>query len=952
MKQLITLRVNGESYEVAVEPQAILIDVFREQLGLTGTKKACDFGNCGSCTVLMDGKPVLSCLVLALDAQGKDIQTIEGLDKDGQLHPLQKAFIDHGAIQCGFCTPGMLLSAKALLDENPQPTIEEVKQAIAGNLCRCTGYQKVVESILSVVEGSKGEAKGKQEYSPIGKRLPRIDGSVKATGEARFTVDMVLPGMLHGKILRSPYPHAKILHVDTSSAGALPGVKAVITGNDTGIVRFSFIDTPRYPADQCPLAVDKVRFIGEGVAAVAAVSEEIAEEALSLIKVEYQRLPAVFDPEEAMKDGAPRIHDKIIPTTTTAWQDFGIIREARPYDAVNNIANEVMITVGDIGQGFRQSDYVREDRFEIPATAHVALEPHVALASFDSSRKLDVWLSHMGYEHKRFWLAKTLSIPVSKVRVHKTYVGGAFGGKISLFPHEFLAAFLSKRTGQPVKITLSRNEVFSTCYTSRRFIVNVKTGVKKDGTIMAQHIKIIDDVGAYRYSSPTALYLAHVFRHAIYNIPNVKHEGVGVYTNKLDAGPKRGHGSPEVSFAIESQLDMIAQELGIDPLELRLKNLRKKGDVLPNGDRLESYGLPKALKQAAQLSGWKQKWGKQKNRGIGIGLAAMFSGAHNYPFGSAAIIKLNPDGRFTLFTGQTEFGQGADTAMAQIAAGEVGLSVNDIVVVSGDSELCPYDIGNWLSAGIYVSGQAVRKAAADAKRQLLTYASEALDVKVDDLATGQGYVYLKVEPERKVTFADLYKYGVQLKGGDPILGKGYVKAVQDISFWGGTYKGTAALSQGAGRFTDAYGLAAAIAEVEVDKETGRVKPIKITIADDCGTDINPLSVEGQLESQAVMALGDVLFEQVDIEQGRVTNPTLADYKIPGVLDIPKVTTVSVQDYEPKGPFGAKEVGETSRAAAIVAIANAICNAIGARIYSLPLTPEKILDALRDKVNNY
>ena len=949
MKHLITLRINGETYEVAVEPRTILIDVIREQLGLTGTKKACDFGNCGSCTVLMDGKPVLSCLVLALDAQGKDILTVEGLNKDGQLHPLQEAFIDHGAIQCGFCTPGMLLSAKALLDENPQPTMEEIKQAIAGNLCRCTGYQKIIETILSAVKGAKGDDRETEESFPIGKRIRRIDGNVKATGEARFTVDMVLPGMLHGKILRSPYPHAKILHIDTSSAAALPGVKAIITGKDTGTVRFSFIDTPRYPADQCPLAVEKVRFIGEGVAAVAAVSEKIAEEALRLIKVEFQELPAVFDPVEAMKDGAPRIHDRIVPTTTTAWQDFGVSREARPYDAVNNVANKILITVGDIEQGFKQSDYVREDKFEIPATAHVALEPHVALANFDSSGKLDVWLSHMGYEHKRFWLAKTLGIPISKVRVHKTYVGGAFGGKISLFPHEFLAAFLSRRTARPVKITLSRHEVFSTCYTSRRFIVNVKTGVKKNGTIVAQDVKIIDDVGAYRSSSPTALYLAHVFRHAIYNIPNVRHEGVGVYTNKLDAGPKRGHASPEISFAIESQLDIIAQELNMDPLELRLKNLRKKGDVLPNGDVLESYGLPEALKKAAQSSGWKQKWGKQKNRGMGIGLASMFSGAHNYPFGSAAITKLNPDGRFTLFTGQTEFGQGADTAMAQIAAAELGLTTDDVVIVSGDSELCPYDIGNWLSAGIYVSGQAVRKAAADAKQQLLAYASEALEAKVDDLATGQGCVYLKDEPEKKLTFADLYKYGIQLKGGDPILGKGYVKAVQDVSFWGGSYKGTATLSRGAGRFTDAYGFAAAIAEVEVDKETGRVKTIKITVADDCGTDINPTNVEGQLESQAVMALGDALFEQVDIEQGRVTNPDLADYKIPGILDVPMVTTISVQNYEPKGPFGAKEVGETARAAVIVAIANAVCNAIGDRIYSLPMTPEKILGALGNKV---
>jgi CO/xanthine dehydrogenase Mo-binding subunit/aerobic-type carbon monoxide dehydrogenase small subunit (CoxS/CutS family) len=945
MKRLINLKVNGDCYEVAVEPWTILADVLREDLGLTGTKKACDLGNCGSCTVLMNGKPVLSCLVLALDAQSKDIVTIEGMAKDGKLHPLQQAFIDHGAIQCGFCTPGMLLSAKALLDENPHPTEEEVKQSISGNLCRCTGYHKVVEAILGVTEADQNEISEATQYRVVGKRIPRVDANVKATGQAEFSVDVVLPRMLHGKILRSPYPHARISIIDTSRAEALPGVRAVITGKDTGKVRFSFLETPRYPADQCPLAVDKVRFTGEEVAVVAAVTEEIAEQALRLIRVEYEELPAVFNPEEAVKKGAPRIHDKIIPNTTTAWEDFGVVREARAYDAVNNISNRVLMATGDIEQGFKESDYIREDRFDIPSTAHVALELHAAVASFDSLGKLDVWLSHMGYEHKRFWLAKTLGLPISKVRVHKTYVGGAFGGKISLFPYEFLAAYLSRRTGQPVKIALSRNEVLSTCYTSRRFIVNVKTGVKTDGTIMAQHIKIIDDAGAYRYSAPTALYLAHVFRHAIYNIPNVKHEGIGVYTNKLPTGPKRGHGSPQMSFAVESQLDIIAKAIGIDPVELRLKNLRQKGDVLPNGDKLESYGLPEAIRQVAQSSDWKSKWGNQPNRGIGIGVASMFSGAHNYPFGSAAIVKLNPDGKFTVFTGQTEFGQGAETAMAQIAAEELGSTVSDIVVVSGDSELCPYDIGNWLSAGVYVSGQAVRKATADVKQQLYAYAAAALHTNVDELAIEKGRIFVKTQPDRAVTFVDLYKYGIQIKGGDPIIGKGYTKAVQDVNFWGGSFKGTATISKGSGRFTDAYGFAAAVAEVEVNKETGKVKVIRITVADDCGTDINPLNVEGQLESQAVMALGDALFEELDIQQGRVVNPTLADYKIPTVLDAPKLTTISVQECEAKGPFGAKEVGETARAAVIAAIANAICDAIGARIHSLPITPEKIFEAL-------
>jgi CO/xanthine dehydrogenase Mo-binding subunit/aerobic-type carbon monoxide dehydrogenase small subunit (CoxS/CutS family) len=948
VKQLITLKVNGDFYEVAVEPWALLADVIRDDLRLTGTKKSCDTGNCGSCTVLMDGRPVLSCLVLALDARDKDIVTIEGLAQDGMFHSLQQAFAEHGAVQCGFCTPGMLLTAYALLNENPHPTEEEVKQALSGNLCRCTGYGKIIEAVMGVTRFDNGGKNRTQSYSVVGKPVPRIDTNVKITGEALFTVDIALPRMLHGKILRSPYPHARIVRIDTRRAENLPGVKAVITGKDTGETRFSFIDTPRYPADQSPLAIDRVRFIGEEVAAVAAVTEDIATESLSLIEVEYKELPAVFDPEEAVKDGAPRIHDKITPNTTTAWEDFGVMREARPYDAVNNISNQTMITVGDIEQGFKESDYIREDRFEVPSTAHVALEPHVTVASFDSSGKLDMWLSHMGYEHKRFWLAKTLGLPVSKVRVHKTYVGGAFGGKISMFSYEFLAAYLSRKVGQPVKIVLSRNEVLSTCYTSHRFIVDLKTGVKKDSTIMAQHVKIIDDVGAYRNSSPTALYLSHVYRHAIYNIPNVKHEGIGVYTNKLPTGPKRGHGSPQISFATESQMDIIAGELNIDPVEFRLKNLRRKGDVLPNGDILESYGLPEAIQQAVRSGDWRTKQGNEPDSGMGMGVSSIFSGAHNYPFGSAAVIKMNPDGKFTVFTGQTEFGQGADTAMAQIAAEELGLTVPDIIVVSGDSELCPYDIGNWLSAGIYVSGQAVRKAAEDTRQQLFAFAAEVLNSRVDELAAGRGLVYVKEQPDIAVSFVDLYKYGVQLKGGDPVIGKGYTKVVKDVAFWGSNFKGTAALSKGGGRFTDAYSFAVATAQVKVDRTTGRVTVQDITIACDCGTDINPLNVEIQLESQAVMAVGDALFEEVVFREGKVVNPDLSDYKIPAAPDVPKLTAISVQDYDAKGPFGAKEVGEVARAAVIAALANAISKASGARIYSLPATPEKILEALGTK----
>jgi CO/xanthine dehydrogenase Mo-binding subunit len=790
-----------------------------------------------------------------------------------------------------------------------------------------------------------------QSYSVVGKGLLRVDGRVKATGEARYTFDLVLPGMLYGRILRSPYPHAKILNIDTRKAEALLGVKAVITGKDIGAVRFGCIDTPRYPADQSPLAIDKVRYIGEEVAAVAAIDKDTADEALQLIEVDYEEIPAVFDPEEAMREGAPRIHEIIIPTTTTAWEDFGVSRKARPYEVVNNISNTALIEYGDVEQGFKESDYVREDRFVIPSNAHVSMEPRGALANFDSSGKLEFWSTHMGYEHPRYWLAKILGMPISKVRVLKAYVGGAFGDSCWTYPFQFLAAFLSRKTGKPVKITLSREEIFTVTRLDHRMIIEGKIGVKRDGTLTAYQAKVIHDVGAYRGSSPTTLYLFHAFHDAIYHTPNLKYEAMGVYTNKLVTGPRRGNGIQQHSFAFESQLDMIAEHLGIDPLEIRLKNFRKQGDVLSNGDKLDSYGLPECLLKAAESISWNEKRGKERNVALGIGTSAMFNGAPNYPFGSAAIVKVNPDGIVTLFTGGTDFGQGHETVMSQIAAEELGVRLEDIILVSGDSEACPYDIGNWLSAGVYTSGQAVKRAAADAKQQILSYAAEALGIKLDDLDIKDGYIFLKTNLDVKLTsFSDISKYGIQKHNGDSILGKGFAKCVPEVEFWGGSYKGTASLSRGRGRFTDAYSYAAAIAEVAVDKETGKVKINEITVAADSGFDINPLNVQGQLESQAVMGMGDVLFEEIIFEKGRVLNSTLTDYRIPGALDIPKITTISVQTNEPKGPFGAKEVGEGARAAVWAAVSNAICNAIGTRIYSLPMTPEKILEAIKTKKN--
>lgn len=784
-----------------------------------------------------------------------------------------------------------------------------------------------------------------KEYSVVGKSLNRVDGIAKATGRAKFTHDLELPRMLWGRILRSPYAHARIISIDTSEAERLPGVKAVITGKDFGNVRYGFVDTPKYPADQFPLALDKVRYIGEEVAAVAAVSKDIADEALALIKVEYEELPAVFDPEEAMKDGAPEIHDEIVPTKPCAWEDWGVARKARPYKAENNICATNEQAHGDVEKGFAESDYIREDRYYVPATSHVCMEPHVALASWDPSfGKLDVWLTHMGYEIKRYWLARMLDIPISKVRVHKTYVGGTFGGKIDIFANEILAAFLSKKTLRPVKISLTREEVFTACRLSHRFIIDVKTGVKKDGTIMAQQVRALNDPGAYRGSSPVVLFLTHGFRRPIYNIPNAKHEGIGVYTNKAICISRRGHGSPQMSFAVESQLDQIAEDLGLDAAEVRLRNVRRTGEVLPNGDPLNSCGLTEGITRAIELTGWREKRGKGRDvgRGIGMGLSAMFSGAQYYPFGAAATMKLNPDGTFTLFTGAVEFGQGSDTSMSQIAAEELRVTLDDIVLVSGDSELCPIDHGNWLSGGTFVTGEAVRRAAEDVKNQILEFAAGWFEVKIEDLEIANRRVFVRDNPEKAMTFGELMLNSIQARNGDPILGKGFCKPVPEVEFY-------PSLSKGTGRWTNAYGFSVSVAEVEVDKKTGKVKILKITNADDCGFPINPMAVEGQVQSQAVMAIGDVLFEQIITENGRIINSTFTEYKIPGIMDIPEFIDVQhIITNDPNGPFGGKEVGENSRAAVIASIVNAISDAIGVRIKDLPLTAEKILQALKEK----
>ncbi|MBW1774160.1 MAG: molybdopterin-dependent oxidoreductase [Deltaproteobacteria bacterium] len=771
------------------------------------------------------------------------------------------------------------------------------------------------------------------ELDYVGKRILRKDGPDKVTGRARYTVDIKLPGMLVGRILRSPHPHAKILNIDISRALKLSGVKAIITSKDTFGVKHGFVETPRYPPDQYLLATDRVRFVGEEVAAVAATDPYVAEEALSLISVDYEPLPAVFDPEEAMRPGAPEIH----PT------------HPKVKEPLVNIGGKTESAWGDIEAGFAESDYVREDRFESHLRTHGYLEPQVTVASFEPGGKLNVWTSSQGPFIKRAKLARTLGLPFSSVRVQKAYVGGAFGGKIDLFSHEFCAALLSMKTGRPVNIEASREEIFTAYRHGQPLIVEVKTGVKKDGTLVAQKVRTINNCGAYRGSGVVVIFLSWGFTMLPYRLPHLKYEGYAVYTNNPIRTAQRGHGAPQLRFAVDSQLDMIAEELGIDPIEIRLKNARDAGERLPNGDNVHNCGLKDCIKSAAEYTQFKGKYGVGRKaassndpirRGIGMGVSSYFGGSLIYPNSSSATVKMNDDGTATLLTGALDIGQGAETILCQIVAEELKIPVEEIQVIAADTETTPVDIGSWISGSAYVSGNATLVAATEVRKKLLDLAAEEMEANVLDLVMGNKSVYVTGSPERRMTYERLISASIQKRRGDPIIGEGHWRTMRDEPFH-------PSLASTKGRWSENYAFDAQVAEVEVDIETGQVCLVRAVTAHDCGFPINPLLVEGQIDGQVSMALGHAFMEEVLMEEGRTLNPNWLEYRMPTIHNVADSEHIDVitESYEVGRPYRTKEVGEGYVSAILAAIANAVYDATGVRLHSTPFTPEKILRGL-------
>ena len=778
-----------------------------------------------------------------------------------------------------------------------------------------------------------------KEYDIIRSRAHRVDTPDKATGKAVFVDDIERPGMLFGALLQSPHAHAKILSIDTSKATALPGVKAVITHKEAGHVKYG-VSPARY--DENVFAIDKVRYIGDEVAAVAATSLETALAAVDLIEVQYEILPAVFTVEDAVKDGAPQLH------------------ESHP----GNLCAEVHQEFGDVEKGLAESDIVRTSTMKSKRQDGAFIEPQGCIAEFDTSGRLTLISSTQVPHYVQRTVAMVLGMDVGKVRVKKPYVGAGFGIKASANPMELACCILARETHRPVKMNYTREQVFKLARARHSFTHKITTGAKKDGTLVALKHECYLDGGAYTSFGIATVYYTGSLLGGPYKLANMSYDGYRVYNNKPTCGAQRGHGAVIARALFEQQLDMIAEELGMDPIELRVKNMMETGDTTCNDLNMSSFGMAECIDAVREGSDWANKKGKMA-RGKGIGMACGFfvSGA-GYPiyrsdtYHGTVMVKLTEDGGTALvYTASAEIGQGSDTAFAMIAAETLGISLDHVRLSSGDTDM-GVDLGAYSSRQTLMTGHATKDAAAHAKAQVLEVLSEQLDVPIDQMDVKQGFIEFKGEapdfsalrtryikehrgwtdnPDaEKLTFKEASRIAFLERG--TIVGTGKYKP-HDL---GGKFKGAAVGT------SPAYGCSAQVAEVTVDMETGMVTIDKITDAHDCGKAINMTSVEGQMEGSISMGIGEAMHEEVIFDdKGNVLNNDLAEYKIVTAMDMPRVKTIVVESDEPNGPYGAKEVGEGAIMPTIPAVLNAIYDAAGVRLSELPLTPERVYTAIQD-----
>ncbi|HLN57094.1 MAG TPA: molybdopterin cofactor-binding domain-containing protein [Thermoanaerobaculia bacterium] len=756
----------------------------------------------------------------------------------------------------------------------------------------------------------------------VGRPYPKVDAAAKVTGQTKFADDIFLPRMLHCKILRSKLAHARLARVDVSKALALPGVVAAATGKDLPIA-FGILPVSQ---DEHAMSPDVVRYVGDPIAAVAAVDEDAAFDALAAIEVDYEPLPPIASIEEAIATPFPRIHD---------------------YGDGGNLHKLVSMEFGDTREGFARADRIYEDLFFYEGNTHIALEQHASVADYGPEGKLTLWTSTQTPHYVHRALAKVLRMPASRIRVIATPNGGGFGGKSDPFNHEIVVAHLSRVTGRPVKICLTREEVFY-CHRGRHpTLMRVKTGVKKDGAITAMHFQTALDGGGYGSYGVASTYYTGALQTVTYAIPAYRFDGARVFTNKPPCGPKRGHGTPQPRYALEVQLDKIAYDLGLDPADMRKAHLQPPDSLTANFLRVGSMGLEACIDKVVEASGWRNRRGRLHGQGLGLACSSYICGAGlpiywNSMPQSGVQLKLDRGGGVTVFCGSTEIGQGSDTILAAIVAEVLGIDPFDIRIVTGDTDLTPVDLGSYSSRVTLMTGSAALQAAERAREMLVAAASQKLEVPAARIALAEGRVFDVEDPEKAMSFPEAIVAAESRFGTLGTVGS-YSPPPS-----AGRYRGA-----GVGP-SPAYSYSAAVAEVEVDPETGIVTVPKVWIAHDVGKCINPVLVVGQVEGSVYMGLGEILMEEMayrsDVGGGNVVHkfPSLLEYKSPTTKEMSEVVTFLIEDPDGNGPFGAKEVGQGPLLPIPPAVANGIFDAVGVRIDEVPATPEKVLKALKAK----
>ncbi len=918
---IIPLTVNGKRIETTVPPEMTLLRFLRDDLRLTGPKNGCGTNHCGACMVLVNGKATKSCLLKVGKLRDAEIVTIEGLSEPGPLHPIQAAFLAAGAVQCGFCTPGMIIATKALLDAKPGLTEAEIRQGLKGNICRCTGYVKIIDAVKLATRWS--EHPEEMEIALVGsygESVIDLDGVAKVQGSLRFADDLYLSEMLHAKVLWSAHPHALIEGLDTTIAEDVPGVVRILTAADVpGCNGFGPL-----AQDQPVLCGERVRFVGDAVALVLAETAAAAAAARDLIKVVYEPLAGVFSPQDALAADAPKVH------------------------SAGNVCKHLLHTVGDVDEGLAQSHLVVEGHFETPFVEHAYLEPESGVAYWDGDVLNLMVPTQFPFELKT-QLAKVLGVPEETVRVQTTPLGGSFGSKIDAIVEPLIAlgAYITRRV---VKLTLTREESLRRSVKRHPYSMDYRVGLARDGKLIAVDARLLSDTGAYTNLGPRVIDQACIFSCGPYEVPNLRVEGWAVHTNNVNASAFRGFGINQAAIAIESLLDEAAHSLDLDPFELRFNNALKEGSTTAAGEILRrSVAIKETITAARdaleeELPHIKKMATPGKRLGIGVAAGFKNVGAGKGKVDDAgAIFTLLPGGKVQLRASAVDMGQGIRTTLVQIARQVLPLPEDNLELITGDTALTPKHGGAVAERQTLISGNAVLEAAKRFRTELLQAATTVLDAPTEELEVlPTGVVHLRTE--NHLSWEELER-AVRERGEEVVAEFVYVApttlALADV-------EGRKRIPPEEYRNYPAYAYTTQVAAVEVDPKTGEVRLLKVLAAHDVGRAINPQKIEGQIEGSCHMAQGYALSEEYPVEQGMPKARTYRDLHVPTIMDAPPVRTLIVEKPDSTGPLGAKGISEVATVPLTPAILNAIHDAVGVRIHDLPATPDKILSGMEHR----